>query len=126
MTARVSAIRAVFAGSLAQNRARTLLCVFAIALGVALGYAVQLINQAAIDELALGVRSLSGEADLEVRGPREGFAETLYPQLARLSGVRSARNLLSASFARMSASRRGLLASVSANCSYSCRLPEIN
>ena len=49
---------------LVQHKGRLLLSVFAIALGVALGYAVQLVNQAAINEFALAVQSLSGEADL--------------------------------------------------------------
>jgi len=83
----VSAAGAVFRGSLAQQKARTALGVLAIALGVALGYAVQLINQAAINELALGVQTLSGDADLEVRGPRAGFDEALYPAVARWPGV---------------------------------------
>ena len=56
-------------------------------MGVALGYAVQLINGAAVNELAQGVQFLSGDADLEVRGPRGGFDEALYPQLARLPEV---------------------------------------
>jgi putative ABC transport system permease protein len=77
----------VFRGAFAQNRARTAVGVLAIALGVALGYAVQIINQAAIDELAHGVQVLSGDADLEVRGPRGGFDEALYPDLARMPGV---------------------------------------
>src|SRR5215831_6514164 len=85
-----SPARAVVAGSLAHNTMRTLLCIVAIALGVGLGYAVQLINQAAINELALGMQTLSGEADLEVRGPREGFDESVYPLLARTGGVRVA------------------------------------
>ena len=55
----------VLRGSLAQNRTRTVLAVLAIALGVALGYAVQLINAAAVNELAQGVQTLSGDADLE-------------------------------------------------------------
>ena len=82
----LSAAGAVLRGSLAQNRMRTALAVLAIALGVALGYAVQLINQAAVNELAQGVQALSGEADLEVRGPRAGFDEALYPMLARAAG----------------------------------------
>jgi putative ABC transport system permease protein len=60
------------------------LSVLAIALGVALGYAVSLITGAAVNELALGVQFLSGSADLQVRGPRNGFDETIYPELARL------------------------------------------
>ena len=74
-------------GALAQNRTRTVLAVLAIALGVALGYAVQLINAAAVNELAQGVQTLSGDADLEVRGPRGGFDEALYPDLARMPDV---------------------------------------
>ncbi len=83
----ISATGAVLRGSLAQNRMRTLLAMFAIALGVALGYAVQLINQTAMNELGQGVHALSGDADLEVRGPRSGFDESLYPVLARMPGV---------------------------------------
>src|SRR2546430_8599582 len=41
----------------------TLFRSLAIALGVALGYAVQLINQAAINEFAAAVQTLSGEAE---------------------------------------------------------------
>src|SRR6202158_1801478 len=85
--ARISALQLVFAGSLAQNKARSSLSVLAIALGVALGYAVQLITGAAVNELALGVQFLSGDADLQVRGPRSGFDEAVYPELARLPEV---------------------------------------
>ena len=85
--ARLSAARAMLAGSLAQNKTRSSLSVLAIALGVALGYAVQLITGAAVNELALGVQFLSGDADLQVRGPRSGFDEGVYPELARLAEV---------------------------------------
>ena len=76
-------LRAAFA----RNRTRTALSVVAIALGVALGYAVQLINAAAVNELAQGVKTMSGDADFEVRGPRGGFPEALYPHIARLPDV---------------------------------------
>jgi putative ABC transport system permease protein len=85
--ATASAAHAIFAGSFAQNKGRSILSVLAIALGVALGYAVQLITQSAVNELALGVQMLSGEADLQVRGPRNGFDEALYPELSRLPEV---------------------------------------
>ena len=71
-----------------------LLSILAIALGVALGFAVHLINRAAVNELAAGVRSLSGEADLEVRGGRSGFPEALYAQISRLPGVAVASPVL--------------------------------
>ena len=65
-----------------------------IALGVALGFAVHLVNRTAVDELAAGVRALSGEADLEVRGGRAGFPEALYATLARHPGVAVASPML--------------------------------
>jgi putative ABC transport system permease protein len=72
-----------------RPRGRALLSVLGIALGVALGYGVYLVNRAAVEELAAAVRGLAGEADLEVRGGRAGFPESLYPAVARLPGVAS-------------------------------------
>lgn len=83
----VTPLGAVLRGALAQNRLRVALATAAIALGVALGYAVQVVNDAAVGELAGGLRMLSGDADLEVRGARAGFDEALYPVLARLPEV---------------------------------------
>ena len=78
----------------AHQRGRTALSIAGIALGVALGFAVSLINLAAVDEFTAGARSLAGEADLEVRGGRAGFAESLYPALARFAGVAVASPVL--------------------------------
>src|SRR3954463_1059359 len=71
-----------------RPRGRVALSVAGIALGVALGYAVHLVNRAAVEEVAAAVRSVAGEADIEVRGGRSGFAESLYPRIARLPGVK--------------------------------------
>jgi putative ABC transport system permease protein len=70
-----------------RARGRTALSIAGIALGVALGYGVHLVNRAAVSDVAAAVRSLAGEADLEVRGGRAGFPEALYPRIARLEGV---------------------------------------
>src|SRR5437762_2197667 len=70
-----------------RARGRALLSVLGIALGVALGYGVYLVNRAAVNDVAAAVRALSGDADLEVRGSRGGFPETLYPAVARIPGV---------------------------------------
>jgi putative ABC transport system permease protein len=70
-----------------RHRGRMALSVIGIALGVALGYGVHLVNRAAVSDVAAAVRSLAGEADLEVRGGRGGFPESVYPQVAKLSGV---------------------------------------
>ncbi|MEW6612412.1 MAG: ABC transporter permease [Pseudomonadota bacterium] len=75
--------QAAVLGSLRRNLGRAALSVLGIAFGVALGVAVTLINGAAVNEFSQAVRSLSGEADLVLRGPRAGFPESLYPQLAR-------------------------------------------
>src|SRR3954470_21213518 len=71
-----------------RPRGRLALSVAGIALGVALGYAVHLVNRAAVEDVAAAVRSVAGEADIEVRGGRSGFPEALYPRIARLPGVR--------------------------------------
>ncbi|MDW8467616.1 MAG: ABC transporter permease [Burkholderiales bacterium] len=73
---------------------RTTLTVAGIALGVALGFAVLLVNRAAVNELAAGVRALAGEADLQVHGGRQGFDERLFAELARLPGVALASPVL--------------------------------
>ena len=70
-----------------RGRSRMVLAVLGIALGVALGYGVHLVNRAAVSDVAAAVRALAGEADIEVRGARAGFPEALYPRIARLPGV---------------------------------------
>jgi len=79
-----------FLGHLARRPGRTLLSVSALALGVALGVAVSVVNRSALEEFARGLRTVSGQADLEVRGARSGFDESVYPTLARLPGIAAA------------------------------------
>jgi putative ABC transport system permease protein len=77
-----------------SHRGRALVAVATIALGVALGYAVQLINSAAFNEFSAAARSLSGEADLQVRGAQPFFDEALYPRLSTEAGVALASPVL--------------------------------
>jgi putative ABC transport system permease protein len=81
---------ALVLGPLRESPGRSVLGVLAIALGVALGVAVHLVNSSAINEFELAARHLAGEADLVVRGPRAGFDEALYPKLVRLAQVEAA------------------------------------
>jgi len=67
----------------ARSGGRQLLSLLAIALGVAMGYAIQLINTVAIAEMTQAAQAMSGEADLVLRGASEGFDEALYPLLAK-------------------------------------------
>jgi putative ABC transport system permease protein len=77
-----------------SHRGRALVAIATIALGVALGYAVQLINSAAFNEFSAAARSLSGESDLQVRGAQPSFDEAIYPQLANEPGVALASPVL--------------------------------
>jgi putative ABC transport system permease protein len=81
-------------GAVPGTRGRTILAVVAIALGVALGFAVQLINHTALAEFAAGLATLSGDADLQVQGGRSGFDETIYAALARDPAVSVASPVL--------------------------------
>jgi putative ABC transport system permease protein len=74
-------------GPLRQAPGRTLLAILAIALGVALGFSVYLINRVAADEVQLASRSLFGMADLSVQAPGLGFDEAFYPKLAAIPGI---------------------------------------
>jgi putative ABC transport system permease protein len=89
-----AALRHVFLSSLRRRPFATGLTLLAIALGVALGLAVQLIHAAALDEFGRGMRLLSGEADLQVVGPRAGFDDAVYLGLARRAEVAAASPLL--------------------------------
>lgn len=79
--------RALISGPLRAAPARSILAMAAIALGVALGLAVHLINASAAGEFERASRQLAGEADLVVRGGRAGFDEKLYPLIAKLPEI---------------------------------------
>ncbi|HSN72754.1 MAG TPA: FtsX-like permease family protein [Steroidobacteraceae bacterium] len=80
-------LQAGIIGPLRAAPGRTALAIVAIALGVALGLAIHLINRTAADEVALASRSLFGLADFSVTGTSRGFGEALYPEVARVPGV---------------------------------------
>ena len=66
---------------------RALIALIAIMLGVALGFGIHLVNEAAFSEFSAATRSLSGSADLQVRGRNPQFDENVYQQLAALPEV---------------------------------------
>ena len=85
--ARLSLLDAAVIGPLRLAPGRTLLAVLAIALGVALGFSVYLINRVAADEVQGASRSLFGLADFAVQARGAGFDEALFPVVAQLPGV---------------------------------------
>lgn len=77
-----------------RHRLQISMVIIAIALGIALGFSIQLINSAAIHEFSSAVKSLSGQSDLQVRAIQSTFYEMLYPKLAQREGVESASPVL--------------------------------
>jgi hypothetical protein len=73
---------------------RALLAVVAIAVGVAMGFAIHLINAAAFNEFSAAIQSLAGQADLQVAGREAQFDESIYPRLALHAGVAVASPVL--------------------------------
>jgi putative ABC transport system permease protein len=68
--------------------ARLALTAVAIAVGVALGFAVHLINGSALSSFEGALHTVNGSADLQVVATSPlGFDESLYPRLAEASGV---------------------------------------
>jgi putative ABC transport system permease protein len=79
---------------LREQPLRLLVTVLAIAMGVALGAAVYLINASALAEFDRATRRVIGDADLIVRGPASGFNERLFVMLARDPAVAEASPVL--------------------------------
>ena len=73
---------------------RALLAIAAIAVGVAMGFAIHLINAAAFNEFSAAVKSLAGQADVQVSGREALFDEAIYPVLAQREGVAVASPVL--------------------------------
>ena len=85
------AARWMIVGEWRAHPARVIVAAFAIAIGVALGFAVHLINESALNEFARAVSTVNGDADLQVHAVTPlGFDEALYPKLARLEGIAGA------------------------------------
>ena len=72
---------------------RSLAAVVAVMLGVALAFAVHVINASALDEFSRAVRAVNGQPDVELRAAQGTLPEALYasvathPQVARASPV---------------------------------------
>ncbi|HZX28925.1 MAG TPA: FtsX-like permease family protein, partial [Telluria sp.] len=86
--------RWMLAGEWRAYPLRAVLAILAIAVGVAMGFAIHLINAAAFNEFSAAVQTIAGRADLQVSGAEAGFDETLYPDLAQREGVAMASPVL--------------------------------
>jgi putative ABC transport system permease protein len=86
--------RLLMLAQIREQPGRLLVTVIAIALGVALGTSVYIVNATALDEFGLATKRLVGEADLVIRGPRDGFSETVFTTLTHESAVHAASPVL--------------------------------
>ena len=78
-------------GEWRAHPARLVVGVLAIAVGVALGFAVHLVNRTALASFDRAISSVNGAADLQVHSATPaGFAEALYPRVAGIEGVATA------------------------------------
>ena len=73
---------------------RALLAIGAIAVGVAMGFAIHLINSAAFNEFSAATKSISGQADIQVSGTEAWFDEGIFPRLAEHPSVAVASPIL--------------------------------
>jgi putative ABC transport system permease protein len=90
----LAAWRVLTSAQLREQPLRVVATIAAIALGVALGSAVYLVNGAALSEFDVASRRLVGSADLIVRGPPAGFDESLFTTLADDADVQVASPVL--------------------------------
>jgi putative ABC transport system permease protein len=86
--------RWLLVGEWRAHPVRAVLAVTAIAVGVAMGFAIHLINAAAFNEFSSAIKSLSGQADVQVAGREALFDEAIYPLLAQYEGVALASPVL--------------------------------
>jgi putative ABC transport system permease protein len=91
---RLTLSRWLLLGEWRAHPLRALMAVAAIAVGVSLGFAIHLINAAAFNEFSTAIRSLSGQADIQVSGSEALFDEQIYPFLAQRDGVAVASPVL--------------------------------
>lgn len=83
--------RWMIAGEWGAHPLRIVTAVLAIAIGVALGFAVHLVNASALDRFARGLATVNGGADLRLQAASaQGFEEGFYPRVARLPGIAGA------------------------------------
>ncbi len=78
----LAAFRVLTLSQLRDQPLRATASLAAIALGVALGTAVHLINSSALAEFERATRQLVGTPDLVVQGPAAGFDQALFVRLA--------------------------------------------
>jgi putative ABC transport system permease protein len=81
-------------GELRAHPLRALMAIAAIALGIALGFAIHLINTAAFNEFTAAINSIAGKADLQLQSAQPLFDEAVFVRVAQHEGVAVASPVL--------------------------------
>ncbi|WP_295530552.1 ABC transporter permease [Novosphingobium sp. Chol11] len=86
-----AALRWMIAGEWRQHPGRIAVAALAIAVGVALGFAVHLVNGSALASFGQAIRTVNGAADLQITATSAlGMDEALYGRVALAAGVADA------------------------------------
>jgi putative ABC transport system permease protein len=85
----IALLRALAYAPLRARLRRSVLAVLAIAVGVALGLAVNLVNDAALAEMQQAFRTVSGEADVRIEGASRTIDEALYGKIGLHRAIES-------------------------------------
>ncbi|MBC5811603.1 MAG: FtsX-like permease family protein [Candidatus Eremiobacteraeota bacterium] len=91
--------RALVAGYAAREGFRTLVTVFAVALGVAIALAIQLANATAVASFAQSVNLVASSVNLQIVAIGNGFDESVFPRVRRVAGIRDAQAAIEDSLA---------------------------
>ncbi len=83
MTPSLTVLRWIWAGHWRAYPGRPAVAVLAIAIGVALGLGIDLVNRSALGEFDAALAVVNGEAQAQVRGATGSFDEAVYERLAR-------------------------------------------
>ncbi|MBK6852204.1 MAG: ABC transporter permease [Burkholderiales bacterium] len=97
MASRVELWSRLIASEWRHQPGRLALALLALAVGVALAYAVFLVNASALAEFGQAVRSVNGQPDLDLRasaGDNSSFDEALYTRVAQQPGLTMAAPML--------------------------------
>lgn len=97
MAAMLALLRTFSWQDLRHHPWRSAAAVVAVMLGVALAFAVHVINASALDEFSQAVRAVNGQPDLEVRAMQGGLDEALFGTLATHPDVARASPVLEVS-----------------------------
>jgi putative ABC transport system permease protein len=93
----LKALRWLISGRWREQPGRLLLSLFAVALGVALGLAIHLVNRSALSEFSDAIALVNGQAQRQVTAVTGAFNDAVFDSVVQLSGLSAASPVIEAS-----------------------------